>query len=312
MTDNLTIVVTDGRALNPGDLNWDPWKEFGNITVYDHLPDEEVVSKCEHANVLVVNKTKLTEDILRQLPKLKFIAVTATGVNNIDLDYCKEKNITVKNTPGYGTFCVAQHAIALLLAITNKVAGHNLSVRRNEWAAQSDFSYTIGPVIELKDKTMGIYGYGNIGQQTAKIAESLGMNVIYHSRSKKETNHEFVGFDKLISQSDVISLHAPLSHQNKECFNKEVFHKMKESAILINTSRGGLINEKDLKKALDKNSISGAALDVLQNEPPQENHPLLDLDNIIITPHMAWAAYESRKRIMDMSINNLKTYLTHK
>ncbi|MCX2745992.1 D-2-hydroxyacid dehydrogenase [Mangrovivirga sp. M17] len=312
MTNNLNIVVTDGRALNPGDLDWNAWKEFGDITVYDHLPEEEVVSKCRNAEVLVVNKTKLTKDILRKLPELKFIAVTATGVNNIDLDYCQKNNIEVKNTPGYGTYCVAQHAIALLLAITNKVAGHDLSVRRNEWASQSDFSYTIGSVIELKDKTLGIYGYGNIGQRTAKIGESLGMKVIYHSRSKKETNHEFVSFEKLISQSDIISLHAPLTDQNKECFDNSTFEKMKDSAILINTSRGGLINEQDLKIALEKGDISGAALDVLQNEPPQIDHPLLELDNIIITPHMAWAAYESRKRIMEMSIENLKTYLSSK
>ncbi|NMM50292.1 D-2-hydroxyacid dehydrogenase [Marinigracilibium pacificum] len=312
MTNNLKIVVTDGRTLNPGDLSWDDWKNFGQIEVYDKLKDDQIIEKCKEANILVVNKTILNIDVLDNLPNLEFIAVTATGMNNIDLDHCQKKGIKVANTPGYGTFGVAQHSIALLLAITNKVAGHHLSVLRNEWANQDDFSYTIGTVTELKDKVMGIYGFGNIGKQTAKIAAALGMKVCYNSRIQKDSEFEFVSFDTLVKESDVISLHAPLTAENENIFNLEVFKKMKPTSLLINTARGSLINEKDLKQALEENIISGAALDVLQNEPPAKNHPILDLDNIIITPHMAWAAIESRKRIMEMSLKNLETYISGK
>jgi glycerate dehydrogenase len=306
------IVVLDGYTLNPGDLSWNKLKAIGHVTVYEHTREEEILDRAREAEIVLVNKVPMRAATLVQLPKLRCICLLATGYNNIDLQAAGEQGIAVCNAVGYGSASVAQHVFALLLALTHRIAEHNQSVQQGKWSDHRDFSYWLQTIPELKGSTFGIYGFGKIGQQVATIAQAFGMKILAthkHSKRDKRPGIEFVPIEELFAQSDVVSLHAPLTKENEGIINKALLQKMKPSSILINTGRGGLINEEDLAAALKEKVLFGAALDVLSKEPPPKDHPLFGLDNCIITPHMAWAAREARERLLDITVENISAYL---
>jgi glycerate dehydrogenase len=309
----IKIVVTDGGTLNPGDLSWEGIKVFGDLTVYDRTKPEELIDRCRDANIILTNKVPLNEAAIAQLPRLKMIGVTATGYNIIDVQAAAKRNIVVCNVPAYGTASVAQHTIALLLELTNHVGKHAASVAAGDWVRSADFSYQLAPITELAGKTMGIVGWGNIGQQTARIAQALGMELLYHNPSKKDNAFaEWVPLTELFAKSDVISLHCPLKPENTGFVNRDLIAVMKPSAVIINTSRGPLINEQHLADALNTGRIAGAALDVLSAEPPPAQNPLLTAKNCIITPHIAWVSKEARQRVMDVTVKNVAGFLNSK
>lgn len=307
-----TIVYLDAHTLNPGDIDWSPISSLGDFQRYEFTEPDQVVERAKIADIVLVNKALITAEVLAQLPNLKCICVTATGYNNVDLKAARARNIPVCNAVGYSTPAVAQHVFALLLAMTNGVERHSHSAKSGDWAAQQHFAYWFEALDELRGKKMGIYGLGRIGQSVAKIALAFEMSVLAtHKHPKRDAmpGVQFVDLETLFSDSDVISLHAPLSDQNHEIVNTDLLAKMKSSAYLINTGRGGLIQEQDLYEALSKQQIKGAALDVLQKEPPSGPHPLFELDNCIITPHQAWASLAARKRLMDIVAGNIKAFL---
>lgn len=305
----MKIVVTDGFTLNPGDLSWNRISTLGEVQVFDRTASNEIVERCKDANVVVTNKTSLDKETIGQLKNLKLISVTATGYNIIDVAAAKEKGIIVANVPAYGTASVAQHVFALLLELTNRVGVHAQSVAAGEWVSSIDWSYTKTPIMELSGKTMGLVGLGNIGTQTAVIAKAFGMNVLYYTpRGKPSDVGQAVDLGTLFSKSDVVSLHCPLTGENKEFVNKKLLSQMKRSAFFINTARGLLVNEPDLADALNENKLTGAGLDVLSTEPPQANNPLLSAKNCIITPHNAWISKEARERIMDVTFKNVAAF----
>lgn len=309
---NPKIVIVDGYTLNPYDLSWEPLQELGEVRVYEHSTPDEIVERAREAEIVLANKAVFDEKILEQLPQLRCICVTATGYNNIDVNAAKAREITVCNVAGYGTESVAQHVFALLLELTNAVGKHHHSVQEGGWAKNRDFSYTVQPILELAGKTMGIYGLGSIGQKVAKIALAFGMKVIAKHKHPKRDAMPGVGFvdlETLFQESDVITLHAPLTVDNQGIVNKHLLAMMKPGAYLINTARGGLINEPDLKEALEKNIIAGAALDVLSQEPPKDGNILIGVNNCIITPHNAWASREARQRLLNETVNNVKAFL---
>lgn len=306
------IVITDGRSLNPGDLSWDAFSKYGTFEVYNFTSEEELIQRAEKADILIVNKTEIRAHHLPLLPQLKCICVTATGTNNIDIDDAEKAGVKVLNVKGYSSPAVAQHVIALMLHLTNDVSAHNASVHNNEWQKQNIFSYRLMPIPELKDKTLGILGFGDIGQKLAHIALAFEMKVMAsHRHPKRDTMKgvEFVDWDTVLKQSDFISLHAPLNESTFEIINSKSLQKMKPSAILINTARGGLVNEEDLKQALLNGIIKAAAVDVLSSEPPQDDNPLLGVENCIITPHHAWASVEARMRLMELTLENIESYI---
>jgi len=305
----MEIVITDGFTLNPGDISWDNLQALGNISYFDRTDAIEIVKNCINANVIVTNKTIINEDVMDAAATLKMIAVTATGYNNIDVTSAKKRGIIVCNVPTYGTHSVAQHAFALLLHLSNHVGENAASVANGAWQQSKDWCYSLQPIIELKDKVLGIIGMGNIGNQLAIIGQAFGMKVIYNGGKKKLAGAEMVSQHELFMQSDFISLHCPLTNDNKGFVNKELLGLAKQSAYLINTSRGGLINEKDLAQMLQQNKIAGAALDVLNTEPPEKNNLLIGLPNCVITPHNAWISVEARKRIMKTTVENIQAFI---
>lgn len=308
----INIVALDGQTLNPGDLSWESINSISYFEVYPHSKPEEVISRAKNADILIVNKCILDRPILEQLPRLKYICVSATGYNNVDVSYCKEQKIPVSNVSGYSTPAVAQHVFALLFALTNQVERYNQEVHLGEWSKQTHFSYWNSPLQEIYGMVMGIYGFGKIGQAVGKIALAYGMKVIAHHKHPerdKMQGIEFVELDTLFSQSDVLTLHAPLNNKNKGIISESNLKKMKSSAYLINTGRGGLVNETELKIALENNWIAGAGLDVLSQEPPPPDHILLGVNNCIITPHQAWASQSARQRLMDETAKNIRGYL---
>ncbi len=309
------IVVLDGFTTNPGDLSWDGLRGLGDLAVYDRTPREKVIERSKEATFLLVNKVNLDAEILAGLPALKCICVLATGYNNIDVVTAKQRGIVVCNARGYSSASVAQHVFAMILAMVNRVAEHDASVRRGEWPERQDFSYTLGPVMELSGKTLGIYGLGQIGGQVAMIGRAFGMNIIAHHKHPERDAREgvrFVDLDTLFRDSDFLTLHAPLTAENQGLINTNRLSQMKRSAYLVNTSRGGLINEADLRQALLSGQIAGAALDVLSKEPPAPDHPLLGLKNCLITPHNAWASKEARGRLLEETIKNVGAFLAGK
>lgn len=304
------IVVIDGYTLNPGDLSWKQIETIGSLTVYDRTAKEDIVERCLIADIILTNKVPFTKQTLLQLPQLKYIGVLATGYDIIDIDTCRQQNIVVCNVPSYGTASVAQHVFALLLQLTNNVGGHSLSTRNGGWQNSADWCYTLNPIVELSGKTFGIVGFGHIGQQTAHIAHAFGMKVIFYNTSKKESNiAESVGLEDLFSQSDVVSLHCPLTKENHQFVNDTLLKKMKKTSFLINTSRGGLIEENHLASALNRNELAGAGLDVLSKEPPQDNNPLLTAKNCVVTPHNAWMSKEARERMMNIVTKNIQAFI---
>ncbi|NRB48530.1 MAG: D-2-hydroxyacid dehydrogenase [Saprospiraceae bacterium] len=311
MAQALQIAILDGFTLNPGDLDWKALDSLGEIQIHDHSASDLLLERAKGKGVLVVNKAPIGRALMEQLTELKLITLTATGYNNIDVEAAKELGITVCNVRGYGSHTVAQHVFALLLSFTNQVWQHHQSVQEGDWSSQDNFCYTLETLYELQGKTMGIYGLGKIGQSVAQIAQAFGMQVLSHHKHPERDARpgvEFVGVEELFMRSDFVTLHAPLSNQNAGFVNSSLLKKMKPSAILINTGRGGLINEADLKTALQEGTIRGAALDVLSSEPPPKDHPLFGLHNCIITPHIAWASQAARKRLISETKANIEAF----
>lgn len=306
----MKIVITDGYELNPGDLTWTAIRTLGEVAYYDKTSPDEVPERCSAANVIIVNKTRIDATAIEACENLRLIAVTATGYNNIDVNAAKKANVSVCNVPEYGTFSVAQHTFALLLELVNHVALHAESVRRKEWENSDRWSYSIKPLMELKDKTLGVIGFGRIGQRVAEMGKAFGMKIIFHNRSEKQSNLGTAApLDQLFRESDVVTLHCPLTADNTGMVNAVSLASMKRSAFLINTSRGSLVNEADLAEALRNNVIAGAALDVLSVEPPRPGHPLIGLKNCIVTPHNAWLSFEARSRVMHVTFENIRRYM---
>lgn len=310
----MKIVVLDGYTLNPGDLSWDGIKELGDCTIFDRTSPEKTVERARFAQAVFTNKVVFNREVIRQLPDLKFIGVLATGYNVVDLDAATEAGIVVTNIPAYSTASVAQMVFSHVLHIIQNVSRHAESVKNGEWANSIDFSYHLTPQTELSGKTLGIIGFGQIGQAVAQIGLAFGMNIVFHNRSKKETdlNAQQVDLNTLLSESDIISINCPLTSENEGFINKTTIEKMKTSAILINTGRGPLINEKDLAEALNNGRIAGAGLDVLSTEPPSPDNPLITAKNCNITPHIAWATTEARRRLMEIATKNLEAFLAEK
>lgn len=309
------IVILDGHVANPGDLSWQAIANQGNLKIYPRTTDNKVLERAKDADILIVNKRGLDKTILKQLPQLKCICTLATGYNNIDVVAARSLGITVCNAVGYSSPSVAQHVFALLLELINRVGLHNDHIQQNGWANSIDWCYWKSPMMELSGKTMGIYGFGKIGQQVAQIALAFGMKVIAVRKSNTPPSNkliQLVSLETLLKESDVISLHAPLTTENTGIINSHHLELMKKTAYLINTGRGGLINEPDLKEALTTYQIAGAGLDVLSQEPPPKNHLLLGLTNCLITPHHAWATKESRARLITIVAENIKAFLEGK
>ena len=309
----MRIVVLDGYTINPGDLSWDQLKEYGELTVYDRTPPELTVSRIKDAEIVMTSKCLLTKDVIAACPNLKWIGVLATGFNVIDLEYATSRNIPVTNIPAYSTDSVAQLTFSLLLEICNQVKAHSDTVHAGAWQTSSDFCYTVTPQTELASKIFGIIGFGSIGRRTAKIAEAFGMKVLIASNYPDpafETDQiSFTTQEELFAQADVISLHCPLSERNKGFINKSSISLMKDGVILLNTSRGPLINEVDLADALRTGKVFAAGLDVLTTEPPKEDNPLIGIKSCIITPHIAWNSIEARGRLIRIAVDNLRSYL---
>lgn len=303
----MNIVVLDGRGLNPGDLSWDALTTLGNTTVYEATAPEDVISRIGDAPAIIINKILINKEVLDACPSLRYIGVTATGYNVIDVAECEKRGITVCNVPVYSTEVVAQFVFALLLEIAHRTGAHHQAVQNGRWITSRDFCFWDYPTMELMGKTMGIIGYGRIGHATANLARAFGMKVLAYSPHAE--GPEAVDLDTLLQESDVVSLHCRLTKENTGLINKDTISKMKQGAILINTARGPLINEADLADALRTGHLYAAGLDVLCQEPMSPDCPLLGLDNCIITPHIAWAARESRQRLMDTSVDNLRQWM---
>jgi glycerate dehydrogenase len=307
------IVVLDGNCINPGDLSWDALKEFGSLTVFERTDVNQAALRAAGATMLLTSKTPLPADVLAQLPTLRYIGVIGTGYNNVDIEVARRQGITVTNVPTYGTASVAQFVFALLLELTNNVKLHALAVQAGEWARSPDWSFSKLPLTELSGKVMGIVGFGRIGRQTARIADAFEMRVIANDvqqfDSPAYSGFRWVSFEELLRESDVVSLHSPLSPETRGMINARSLGLMKPTAFLINTSRGPLVMEQDLADALNAGRIAGAAVDVLSEEPPAENNPLIGARNCLVTPHIAWATREARKRLLDGAIQNLAAFL---
>ena len=311
----MKIVILDGYTENPGDLSWAALEALGELTVYDRtsLTDEnEIISRIGDAEVVYTNKTPITKNVIDSCPNMKFISVLATGYNVVDYVYAKEKGIPVTNVPTYGTAAVGQFAIALLLEICHHVAHHSDAVHAGRWETNADWCFWDYPLIELADKTIGIIGFGRIGQQTGRIAKALGMKVIAYDSFQSDSGRaigEYVDLETLLATSDVIALHCPLFPETQGIINKDTIAKMKDGVIILNNSRGPLVVEQDLADALNSGKVYAAGLDVVSTEPIKGDNPLLKAKNCIITPHISWAPKESRQRIMDCAEANLKAYL---
>jgi glycerate dehydrogenase len=312
----MKIVVLDGFTLNPGDLSWDGLKNKGDLSVYDRTSPDQILERAEGAEVLFTNKTPLDEEIINKLPSLKYIGVLATGYNVINTETAKQRGVIVSNIPGYGTASVVQMTFALLLELCQHVQRHSDSVMEGRWAASADWCYWDFPLIELADKTIGIIGFGNIGQKVGDVATAFGMNILgfdnRHTDQSHRKNFKWVGIEELLEQSDVVSIHCPLFPETLGLINKDSLRKMKRTAFLLNTSRGPIIVDQELADALNNGIIAGAGIDVLSVEPPAKDNPLFRAKNCIITPHIAWATKEARSRLMDIAINNLFAFIAGK
>ncbi|WP_287126481.1 D-2-hydroxyacid dehydrogenase [Desulfobacter sp.] len=308
----MKIVVLDGYTLNPGDLNWEKFSEIGELKVYDRTSPQDILERTTDANIVLTNKTVLTAENIAAMNKVQYIGVLATGVNVVDLEYTKKTGITVTNVPGYSGSSSAQMVFALILELTNRVGHHSQTVTDGKWSVSKDFCYWDYPLVELEGITLGIVGYGGIGKAVARIGLAFGMNILIYNRSVPPDLPDGITYsdlDNLIHSSDIISLHCPLTPQTKGMINKESLAQMKKTAYLINTSRGPLIVENDLADFLNEGRIAGAAMDVLDVEPPDKNCPLLTAKNCYITPHIAWATIASRERLMSIAVENIKSYL---
>lgn len=309
----MNIVVLDGFTMNPGDLSWNELAELGSLKVYDRTSAGQVLERAKDAEAILTNKTVIDAASLRSLPKLKYVGVLATGYNVVDINVARELGIVVTNIPAYSTESVAQMVFAHILNITHRVGRYSDEARSGVWSRQADFSYTNSPLMELCGKKIGIVGFGNTGSATARIAAAFGMEVLAYTSKPQSALPAGVtkadSIDDIFRMSDIVSLHCPLNKETSEIANAAHLSLMKKSAILINTGRGGLVNEQDLADALRENRIKAAGLDVMVNEPPREDNPLLKLDNCFITPHIAWATYEARVRLMNQTVKNLRSFI---
>lgn len=312
----MKIVVLDGQGLNPGDLSWECLNAFGDVAIYERTRGEaDTIARIGDAEIVLTNKCPISEAVLAACPNVKFIAVLATGYDVVDCAAAKSRGIPVCNVPSYGTAAVAQFTMALLLELCHRIGTHDASVHQGDWCASPTFCYWLTPQMELAGKTLGIVGFGRIGQAVAAMARGFGMKVLAYSRTQYPEGRalaEYVDLDTLLRQSDVVSLHCPVFPETRGMIGAENIAKMKDGAILLNTSRGQLVNEEELAAALNSGKLRGAALDVLTTEPPKADNPLLGAKNCIITPHMAWAPIESRQRLLDCVVENIRGYLTGK
>jgi len=309
----MKIVVLDGYTLNPGDMSWSGIEQLGELVVYDRTPVEKIIERIDNAQIILTNKVVLTKEILQKTPSVKYIGVIATGYNVVDTTAAKELGIIVTNVPAYSTNSVAQLVFAFILELCHHVGEHNIAVHNGAWTNSEDFTFWNYPLIELAGKTLGIIGFGGIGQATARIAEAFGMKVLVYNRTKKlelETDRiKFAELEEVLNQSDYISLHCPLTDKTKGLINKESIAKMKIGVFLINTSRGPVLVEQDVADALNSGKLAGVGVDVVSIEPIPGNNPLLKAKNCIITPHFAWAPKEARTRLMDTLIKNIKAFM---
>ena len=306
------IVALDGYGLNPGDLSWENMAELGELTVYDRTAPDEIVSRATGAEIVLTNKTPLTQETLEKLPQLRYIGVLATGYNIVDTEAAKKRGIVVTNIPAYSSESVAQMVFAHLLNVASDVANHSQSVKAGEWANCKDFCFLKSPIFELAGKSIGIVGFGNIGSTVARIAHAFDMKVYAKTSKRKEDLPDYVEpvtLETLLAESDVITLHCPLTDSTRNLINRETIALMKPTAIVINTGRGPLVNEQDLADALNNGRIKAAGVDVLSQEPPRADNPLIQARNCYITPHIAWATFEARNRLMKIATDNIRQYL---
>lgn len=308
----MNIVVLDGYTLNPGDITWEGMEKLGCLTVYDRTPTDKIVERIENAEVVFTNKTPISKETFEACPNIKFVGVLATGYNVVDVVAAKEKGISVTNIPTYGTDAVGQFVIGLLLEICHHIAHHDKAVHDGRWENNDDWCFWDYPLIELAGKTMGIIGFGRIGQTTGRIAKALGMKVIAYDEYPNDAGKEFaeyVSLNALYSKSDVIALHCPLFPSTEGIINKNNIAKMKDGVIILNNSRGPLIVEQDLADALNSGKVYAAGVDVVSTEPIKADNPLLTAKNCIITPHISWAPKESRQRLMNIAVDNLEAFI---
>ncbi len=306
------IVVLDGYALNPGDNPWDSVAAHGQLTVYDRTPGAKILERAKDADIILTNKTPLSAETLARLEKLRFVSVLATGYNVVDVPAAAKRGIVVSNVPVYGTDSVAQFVFALLLHFCHNVAGHDAVVKDGRWCTSADFCFWVSPLSELRDKVMGVIGFGRIGRTVGKLANAFGMRVLAaddYRANPPDYPFQWADVQTVFSQADVVSLHCPLTKDNGGLVNKSSLARMKPSAILINTARGGLVNEADLAEALNAGRIRGAACDVVSAEPIARDNPLLGAKNIVLTPHIAWATLEARRRLMQTTADNIAAFI---
>ena len=307
----MKIVITDSKTVTNGDLSLAAIEEFGEVTAYDLTAPADIVDRIREAEMVLCNKTPLTADVLKEAPKLKYIGLFATGYNNIDIDYANAHGITVCNAGGYSTDAVAQHVFAMLLSHASRVDDYRRFTEAGQWIGSEVFSPFCFPMIELRGKTMGLVGFGNIGQQVAAIAKAFGMRVLVYTRTKRQADGiEFTSFEEMLRKADVVSVHCPLNAQSEKLFDAAAFAKCKTGAYFINTSRGGVVDEVALKEALESGKLSGAALDVLCTEPMAADCPLYGVKNCLITPHVAWAPLETRERLLRLVCDNMRAFLS--
>ena len=305
------IVILDGFTANPGDISWAAIEALGNCKIYDRTGEADVVARAADADIVLTNKTLITQKSLAALPRLRYIGVLATGYNTVDVQAAQQRGILVCNVPEYSTPNVTQAVFALLLELTNRTGHHSQTVHEGRWSVSPDFCYWDGELVELAGRTLGIVGYGRIGKAVAAVGRAFGMQILAHRRSASD-DPQFVSLDRLLSESDVVSLHCPLVPDTKELINAARLAQMKPSAFLINTARGALIHEPDLAAALNTERIAGAGLDVLSVEPPLASNPLLSARNCVLTPHVAWATRNARLRLLEVTAANIRSYLLNR
>lgn len=308
----LTCCILDGETTNPGDLSWEALEDLCELTVYPRTSPEEIVPRAREADMVITNKVVLSEAVLRELPRLRAVCLLSTGANSVDLAVSRERGIPVCNIPAYSTASVAEHVFALLLTWARGVEAHDRAVRQKDWVSSPDFCFTVTPQRELAGRVLGLYGFGDIAQSVAKIATAFGMEVLAytpHPQGKPDLGQQFVEPDRLWSESEVVSLHCPLTPETGELVNGEVLERMKKGAVLVNTGRGGLLDEQAVASALVEGHLGAALLDVLSTEPPAADNPLLKTPNTWITPHVAWATQAARARLLEILVGNVRAFL---
>ena len=310
----MKIVILDGYTTDEGQLSWGEFEKLGELVYYERTPFDKVVERAKPADILIVNKVILSKEVLSQLDNLKYIGLLSTGYNVVDLDYAKKRSIPVCNIPKYSTKSVAQLTVALLLEIAMGVGKHSISVSQGDWARCKDFCYTTQSITELDGKTIGLVGYGTIAREVAKIAKAFGMKTLAYRRTPCHNDEiaKMVSLDELYRQSDVISMHCPMNNDSDKMIDEVAIGKMKDGVIILNTARGGIVDEKAIRSGLESGKIAGYGADVLSTEPPQNDNALIDAPNCYITPHIAWASKEAKSRLMSIAIDNVKSFLNGK